>query len=254
MGPSGKTNLPMKLAGTVRRTYTSIVPAHVRARLERVLAGPYPRVYDRRRFIFIHIPKTAGKSVGRMIGVRGARHLKYRDYEAILGEVIHDYFVFTVVRHPLDRLISAWSYMEGGGNHSQDDLAFRDRFIRPFSSLDDFVLHALRESEVRTLETFMPQVEFLKDMSGHPVDAIKIIRFEFLREGVEALPPHILKRPKLEHINSSVRRPVELSDKALATVADLYREDFQLLDYLVSWIPDGPREVDPSGWTVSASL
>jgi len=221
----------MELPSTIRRAYTRTVPVRVRRGLESIMAGPYPRVYDRRRFIFIHIPKTAGKSICRMIGVRGARHLKYRDYEEILGGDIDEYFVFTVVRHPMDRLISAWTYMQNGGNHSHNDFLFRDRWIRPFPSLNTFVLHALQEPEVGTRGKFQPQVEFLKGRDGQIVDTVKIIYFESLADGVAELPSRVLKKSILEHINPSVRQPVALDNEALAVVAHFYKEDFEFLKY-----------------------
>ena len=221
----------MQLPQSARRLYTSLLPHSIRRRLEVAISGNYPRVYDRRKFIFVHIPKTAGKSVCRMIGVNGACHLTYAQYEELLADRIAEYFVFTVVRNPMDRLLSAWSYMRQGGNQSAEDLEFQRRWITPYRSFDDFVVGALSEPDVFGIGKFRPQTDFLLDTKGNREERIQICRFESLQEDLLSLPAKVLLESELPHVNASRRDKIVPSDATKQRVAKLYRADFEILGY-----------------------
>ena len=74
------------------------------------------------KFIFIHIPKCAGMSVGRTL-----YELTGKDSKTYEGFKIHhdefdskiweEYFVFTFLRNPQDRLFSQYCYRDFLYNH-----------------------------------------------------------------------------------------------------------------------------------------
>lgn len=224
----------MELSPAVRVVYTRVLPRTLRKRLERLISGHYPRIFDRKKFIFIHIPKTAGKSICELVGIKGARHLRYSEYEQFMGQRISDYFVFTVVRDPADRLFSAFSYMVRGGNQSTEDLAFTKDWITRYPTLNDFVLHALREPPVATLGKFRPQADFLVNNQEQWADNIHILRFETLARDIEILPRHIREDRSLPHVNRSVRDKarLQLSSEARNIISDFYRQDYERLGYI----------------------
>jgi len=92
------------------------------------------------KFIFIHIPKTSGNSlslylkdlvdnvvvqknslVGKNQGIKvlcelGNNDIKHADigyYKKVYGETINDYFKFTIVRNPYDRILSYYFWNKG---------------------------------------------------------------------------------------------------------------------------------------------
>jgi hypothetical protein len=222
----------MELNRLLRAAYTYIIPLTPRNYIEEALKGPFPRVYRKKNFIFIHIPKTAGKSICQLIGVSGARHLTLNEYERHLDRAtLEHFFIFTVVRHPIDRLESAWNYMNTGGNHSKEDLDFRKRWIQPFRTLDRFILQALKAEEVASLGKFRPQVDFLKWQDGQLASNITICHFENLEHDLSQLPKRILVSGSLPHVNASKRFIEKISDPARQRVARFYREDFEVLGY-----------------------
>lgn len=81
-----------------------------------------------KRLIFIHIPKTAGTSIYKSLGVKNSSfNNKFEAHKSIechkkqYKEYWDSYLKFTVVRDPIDRFISAYKYMRMKENfwHSQ---------------------------------------------------------------------------------------------------------------------------------------
>ena len=95
------------------------------------------------KFIFIHIPKTSGNSLslflkdfidddvilktsnmGEKQGIdiicdktkEEIKHKSLAYYENIYGQTIKDYFKFTIVRNPYDRILSFYFWSKGKGN------------------------------------------------------------------------------------------------------------------------------------------
>lgn len=221
----------MKLSPPVRRAYTTLVPYTWRQWVESRLLPPYPIEYDRHRYIFIHIPKTAGKSIISLLHHRGATHLMYRDYERLIGEAIRDYFVFAVVRDPLERLISAYAYLRQGGNRSRQDLEFARRWVAD-RSLQRFIVESLPVPEVRESLFFRPQHSFLRENSGRLADAT-LLRFERLATDFEPIAARLGIRTALPNLNQSSRRDIDatLTASALLALSKCYAEDYTLLGY-----------------------
>lgn len=62
-------------------------------------------------FIFIHIPKNAGTSISKSIGLEQTSHITIREIKSILSkEVFSSYFKFCFVRNPWDRFLSLYNY------------------------------------------------------------------------------------------------------------------------------------------------
>lgn len=220
----------MKLSPRVRNLYTTVVPKPLRKHIESAVLPAYPKEYDEKRIIFIHIPKTAGKSIISKFHSRGARHLTYADYEKILGEKIREYFVFTVVRDPFSRFFSAFNYLQAGGNQSREDRLFAKHWIKGLS-IDDFIESSFTEKSVRTSPFFCPQVSFLKDLDGRLAD-IWFLRFETLQNDFAELAPKLNVSPELPRLNISRARHADISTLNLHVLRDFYREDYELIESL----------------------
>lgn len=64
--------------------------------------------------IFIHIPKTAGFAVAQTLYGRDPWHFSFDQYAELVAAQqmsLDEFYVFTVVRHPVDRLNSMYQYL-----------------------------------------------------------------------------------------------------------------------------------------------
>lgn len=166
------------------------------------------------KFAFIHIPKTAGTSMGTALykacGVEGTYGGLDIHHDDLTEEVLNTYFIFTVVRNPWDRMFSQYKYR-------------RFLHILPFDkavyNLDDyFSVHYAkiptrptvpinRISRAHMFDEFVhlpSQVEFLKGKYNDGINKLPYInyfaKFENLHEdwkvicekiGIEHIPfPH----------------------------------------------------------------
>tara|TARA_R110002074_G_scaffold328305_1_gene498803 strand:+ start:3019 stop:3699 length:681 start_codon:yes stop_codon:yes gene_type:complete len=216
-------NIPTQL----RRIYTKLLPLWLRQRIESTLLPAYPREYDKNQYIFIHIPKTAGKSIISKLHNRGATHLSYSDYEDILGDKINDYFVFTVLRDPADRFASAYSYLKAGGNQSREDQEFSHRWIKN-KNINDFIKTSFNAIEVKNSLFFRSQASFLKQKNG-TLGAVKILHLNNLQKGFASISDRLGVSSELPHLNESRSRQNIFDGESRLTIQTIYKEDYTLI-------------------------
>ena len=134
------------------------------------LRFPYAAYMDRHKCIFIHIPRTGGSTIRTLLGapVPGRMHLPWSIYRQANPKKFDDYFKFAFVRHPLERVLSAYSYLLAGGN-GKGDLAAAG-LISQFGSFDTFVRDGLLNGTFLNHVLFVAQSYFVCDYSG----AIKV--------------------------------------------------------------------------------
>lgn len=80
-----------------------------------------------RKFIFVHIPKTAGSSVSEALGLTWQNHKDLARYRKELeAKVFSDYFKFTIVRNPWERLLSDYNFQRRKSGHKCSRLYLYD--------------------------------------------------------------------------------------------------------------------------------
>lgn len=213
----------------------SYIPDRDRRHLEKVLKGRarYPRCFDQRQALFIHIPKTAGRSlVKALFDVNSVEHATAAWYQQIDPVRFERYFKFAVVRNPWDRLVSTWSYLHQGGSPSSEDDARWAEFIQRYDSFDDFVCQWLNEENIRRKHLFTPQYQFVLDRFGYP--AMNFIgRYEQLAADFQQLRRNLGVTAELPHLNPSRRQPWQelYSPRSREIVARVYARDIEMFGY-----------------------
>jgi hypothetical protein len=192
--------------------------------------------FDNRRAIFVHIPKTGGISVSTaLFGNLAGGHTRITEYRNIFSEKeFSQYYKFTFVRNPWDRLYSAYCFLKAGGIN-EDDSAWAVSHLSGIDTFEDFVMHFLNEEVIYTEVHLVPQYKFICYEDGQsPVDFIG--RFENLESDFNVVAAKIAPGAKLAHMNSSAKNKTASADMLFTQamqekVAILYARDIELFGY-----------------------
>jgi Sulfotransferase family len=178
---------------------------------------------DGRQFVFIHVPKTAGTSIGQAIWSAG-QTVEWRPrYHAPAYTVLdgrEDCFSCAFVRNPWDRMLSIWRF-------SRPDIALRD-YIRNLS------LEARSASERPYINVLgKSQSWFINDHAGKSLVSF-IGRFESLHQDFGAICSEIgIAVPPLGHFNrtdhTNYRDYYDAETREM--IAKEYAEDIEAFGY-----------------------
>jgi hypothetical protein len=139
--------------------------------------------FEENQCIFIHIPKAAGVSVNlELFHNLGGGHRWLRDYKLIYSKKeLDQYFKFTIVRNPWDRLLSAYFFLKEGG-FDENDKRWFEQNLSHYSDFEDFVVNWLRKKNIYSWNHFIPQFEFVCINNKLAVD--KFYKFEEIVQGI----------------------------------------------------------------------
>jgi len=235
----------------------ALPPQHSFSRLQRFLRGistpcSLPQDQLQHNFLFIHVPKTGGKSIEQSLSLAARGHVPIAYFLLRHPRVAQKAYSFAFVRNPYDRLVSAFFYLKrGGGNHA--DKRWADRMLSGILTLEDFVAalqcRRFREGVLSGVH-FRPQIDFVCALDGR-LFVTFIGRFERLaadyqlvtqRLGLQAVLPHV-NRSNRERSWSNVFKKPAFRDVIIA----MYRADFLTFGYDAhSWDErhDNPPRVD----------
>lgn len=188
--------------------------------------------FDEKKLIFVHIPKCAGVSISKSVyGSLGGGHMEMWKYELIFGSKFKEYFKFTVVRNPWDRVYSAYTFLKSGG-FGESDSEWFNLSVGLDVDFKTFVCEYLKTKKVQDKNHFRSQISYLKNLDGE-VDLDVIIRFENIDEDFKKLSK--FSKLDLLKINSTINRSKDYkryyNKNMIAIVESLYQEDIKILGY-----------------------
>ncbi|WP_018275889.1 sulfotransferase family 2 domain-containing protein [Teredinibacter turnerae] len=224
----------MSVEGVIKSVYRVTVPYWAREK-----KGNYFRDkrliqegFVKNKAIFVHIPKAAGSSVAvSLYGHDKPGHIRAKNYIEKLGNKKIEYLIFSFVREPIDRFLSAYAYLKAGGKN-KSDLAFRDNVLVDYSDVNDFVALWLNEKTMWEYVHFIPQTYYLYDDDDFLlVDFIG--RYENLEEDFKRLALIIGRGGlSLPHANKTKQKNLEtLNENSMRKLRELYKRDIKLLGY-----------------------
>mgnify|MGYP001177122735 CR=1 FL=1 len=202
--------------------------------------------------IFLHIPKAAGTSVERFLRSSDPsipeKVLRKRGFSRFLNDYL-DYYVFSFVRNPYDRFVSAWRWgelkFEKEGDldfYKKDSHVSFEQYISLTTDLDYRKNHSFLWSEYDSYHT-LPQFEFFPHLNGGHYFTDKIDpdftcdfigRFENINEDFNKVCSSIgLKELKLPHAYKGKSRESDAiwTDNLKSKVYNYYKKDFELFNY-----------------------
>lgn len=158
--------------------------------------------------LLIRIPKTASTAMSKMTGVTSNCHALLRN---IHWEKKKDAFIFTCTRHPYDRFLSAFGFMDG---------SFKNENFNNVSKCIDRILgHNGRMSAMSVV--YRPQWTFVSNRQGL-LGVDYVIRYENLEEDWKHVSQVLYSQYK--------PLPVKNKTKKRLSVEDLSTEDKEKLD------------------------
>ena len=222
----------MSLANGIRSGMSKIVttratPLQVLQRVMRIKTSPL-RQGVHGPYIFIHINKTAGTSIGRAIGLPLKDHLTAAEIIDRIGKDKWDSaYKFTLVRNPWDKVVSHYEYRR---KKNKTHIASRNvtftQWVRMTYGEDknlDFYDNP---------KSFQPQVEWLKDDQGR-ISIDFAGRFESIDRDFDHIRSVLGINADLPHLNASKRAAYQsyYDDDTREIVGRWFCEDIEVFAY-----------------------
>ena len=172
-----------------------------------------------RKVIFIHIPRCAGTSIKESLKTISKNyegkpwHLKLSEHEKKYKVNLNNYFIFTIIRNPYDRILSVYNYKK----YVRDWWDVKDR------GFDEWIRFLNKQSKGDFLEK-INCVEWL-DVNI----PIMIYRYENIDKRYLSLM-NLLKLPKLKHLHK-LKKNYNIKDETKEIIYNMFEKDFKRFNY-----------------------
>jgi hypothetical protein len=191
------------------------------------------------RFIFVHIPKTAGNSVNRVFGVSWQNHKDLARY-ARECETFDTFFKFAIVRNPWDRMLSDYNYQKKKSRENKLHLLTPSGVVRSFKEwvrtvLSDPFRYPASDwggDVSEGVHRWSPQVDWISLEGRIAVD--EVIKLENLDQGFTKVREKLSLPPaRLPRRNSRFHWHYShyYDDATRDLVADYYAQDIRRFGY-----------------------
>lgn len=192
------------------------------------------------KFIFIHIPKCAGTSILNTFRIPQTGHLSLYHYVKYMDS-LNNYFVFTFVRNPINRFLSAFNYLSHGGRNIDDEY-WKEQLSINKNNFKDIINH-LNETSGKNIEIpvhFRTQTSFLKKgklsrfnkNNFNFIGKFENIDFDFQQLCILMGKENI--KLKKDNINRKTRDQLTIGDlekKDIRLLNSFYSKDFKNFNY-----------------------
>ena len=186
--------------------------------------------------IFIHIPKTAGISLSKSIfgDQSDTTHLSIRRLRLLFNNYeFNNYYKFTFVRNPWDKLFSCYRYLKNGGD-SNYHTSWINNELDNYDDFNSFVEKWVNDKNIYTFSHFLPQNWFISN-SKNEINVDFIGRFENLSEDYKHICNELNIKPNLKHYNKSdtIQRNYKdyYNQKSIDIVYKVYQQDIKRFNY-----------------------
>jgi hypothetical protein len=206
------------------------ISAYIR---KKYLRDDLPKGFHSLKCVYIHVPKAGGSSVCLDLFGYKVGHKKYKDYDRFYSKLLKQYFVFSIVRNPFDRLYSAYTYLSQGGKNSTDKKFF-ERELSQYDTFEKFVNDWVSKDNVYSWIHFVPQYEFL-------INKDKVIKIDYVAklEDIDQDYGYIARRlglgDRVLPVKNKSRRASEYgamyTQEMKDKVALIYEKDIELFGY-----------------------
>ena len=187
-----------------------------------------------KKLIFIHIPKNAGTSIIKAMGIENMYMDKtIKEYKEHYGDYWNEYNKFTVVREPIDRFISAYKFarMDESGWFSatgEEGLEKHHHYeLCNEMNINEYISYLYKNPE-KFNRWISPQTFIISNENGER-EIDYYVRYENLLEDLQKIGID-----KIEKLNSSKikdEKTIELTKKSKNQLYQIYDIDYQNFSY-----------------------
>ncbi len=191
-----------------------------------------------KKFVYLAIPKTGSYSIHNYFDYNTGHpepdehHMGIREFKR---EYPHcsDYYAFAFVRNPWSKLLSTYKDFTLRRKHQYSGKVRFDRpLLSEFENFEDFCLR-LHESHWRNNVFFRPQVEFVEDENGVPINYIGDFKylgsdFQFVCRSL-GIGDGVIERLNRGQYQDHYRSFYTVRGRN--AIAQLYKEDIERFGY-----------------------
>jgi hypothetical protein len=214
----------------IARGFYRMLPVIYKEQLSNITNIPYSDVENKNKVIFVHVPKNAGNAImNNLFNVKGQGHNRIGEYELYDCVRFNNSFKFGVVRHPIDRFISAFEYLKSGGMGSYD-LEFSEKYLKNYNTSEDLCRSMMSsktlENTILNWTHFIPQFEYFESNGAFKLDYL--ICYDNLQVGIAEVRNKLGMDESLEveNINTTKREKTLISDSLVEEyLLSLYSQD-----------------------------
>jgi len=182
--------------------------------------------------LFIHVPKAAGVSVSKAIYGRTLGHFYALKIKKLCPTMFSKLFTFAFVRHPVDRLYSAYQFSKNGGTRVMGMKNPNYYTHHPdFKTFDLFVTKWLIKQNLLEIDgVFRPQYLYVCDDKFN-VLVDKVYKLENIKVAAFQISKKIDKKIIFQHYNKSIQEDKNISNETIDIIFKLYNKDFDIFSY-----------------------
>jgi len=187
----------------------------------------YTTFFDSNKIVFVHIPKCAGTSVSYALYGSDTWHYSAKELKFINPQKFSNYYKFSIVREPIERIISTYSYSkEYIKNNPNTSIAF----IQNYENVDAFIQDFINRDNIKRHYFFWRQTDYLcNNRSKLLVD--KFIKMEELDEGISQLNKLLCVSLSVKKMNQSKSKEIKISEESKKIIHEVYAEDYVKFGY-----------------------
>lgn len=183
--------------------------------------------------IFIHIPKSAGSSVSKILYKRNMGHHPASELKRRMPKLFNDMYKFSIVRNPYKRLISTYDFIKSKGTTHGWVNWYKEYDDKSFNNFQSFVLDWLPKYGIdKTGLLLKKQSSYLFDEKDSSlVDFIG--RLEDLEDVNIILSKKLNRKVSIPHINANIKsiNDYRINEDMKKIILRFYGKDFELLQY-----------------------
>jgi len=191
-------------------------------------------ISDRYKCIFFHIPKTGGSSIRNVLFGNGdGGHILSTSMEELETEKFNEYFKFSFVRNPWDRVVSAFYYLNTS-ELNPNILSFRIKYIDKYNmNFKKFVKDFMNEESIKLSQHLLPQHLFVFKENTPNIDFIG--KFENIQEDFNKICDIIgIDKTYLSNDNKSDHDSYKdyYDEETKSIIAKIYEKDINYFNYI----------------------